>query len=177
MRVLPTSTVAETISIMRQAGQTRGWIVTSPVCKTNSKIITSHPIWEPLADVLRNPATFDYRLHEAVFISLGPRSNTLQTATLASTKRGAGAGGVRLWQYNDMWGVMRDGVRLSTGMCRKNALAALWHGGGKGVIASPYAPSDPKLHDKEWREKTFLDYGAFVTSLRGCYNTAEDVVR
>lgn len=108
-RVLPTSTIAETIKIMRQANQHRAWIITSP---TTKKIIASHPIFEPIADVLRDPATFDYRGHEAVFFQLGPRSETLQTATLASTKRGAGAGGVRLWQYSQLWDAVRDGVRL-----------------------------------------------------------------
>lgn len=43
------------------------------------------------------------------------------------------------------------------------------------MIASPFAPSDPQLLDRAWRIKVFEDYGAFVTSLRGCYNTAEDV--
>jgi glutamate dehydrogenase/leucine dehydrogenase len=57
-------------------------------------------------------------------------------------------------------------------MGRKNALAGLWWGGGKGVIAR--AAGD-RHRDPAYRRTLYEDYGRFVTSLRGVYVTAEDV--
>jgi glutamate dehydrogenase/leucine dehydrogenase len=57
-------------------------------------------------------------------------------------------------------------------MGRKNALAGLWWGGGKGVIAR--APGE-QHKDPAYRAKLFHEYGRFITSLRGAYVTAEDV--
>lgn len=62
------------------------------------------------------------------------------------------------------------GLRLSQGMGRKNALAGLYWGGGKGVIASVNSRLSP-----DRRRALFEDYGSFITSLDGCYVTAEDV--
>ena len=53
----------------------------------------------------------------------------------------------------------------------KSALAGLWAGGGKGVIASP---GREKISNAEIRRNIFLDYGDFLTSLNGCYVGAED---
>jgi len=64
-----------------------------------------------------------------------------------------------------------DGLRLSYGMGLKSALAGLWAGGGKGVIASP---GKDKINNSEFRRNIFLDYGDFLTSLNGCYIGAED---
>jgi glutamate dehydrogenase/leucine dehydrogenase len=56
-------------------------------------------------------------------------------------------------------------------MTRKNALAGLWWGGGKGIMVH-----DPELDksDPEIRATLYREYGTFITSLRGCYVTAED---
>ena len=64
---------------------------------------------------------------------------------------------------------MRDGLRLAQGMGRKSALAGLWWGGGKGLIAKHAASVQG-----ETRKALLDDYGAFLTSLRGCYIGAED---
>jgi len=61
---------------------------------------------------------------------------------------------------------------LAKGMTRKNALANLWWGGGKGIMA--YNPQYDKS-DKKIRESIYKDYGRFITSINGCYITAEDV--
>ncbi|MCA9522517.1 MAG: Glu/Leu/Phe/Val dehydrogenase, partial [Myxococcales bacterium] len=66
---------------------------------------------------------------------------------------------------------LRDGLRLSRGMTRKNALAGLWWGGGKGVIVRG---ADRAAHDTALRHAVYSDYGRFITSLRGVYVTAED---
>jgi len=67
---------------------------------------------------------------------------------------------------------VRDGMRLAIGMGRKSALAGLWAGGAKGVIAQP--PGD-RHQDPAYRHELFSDYAEFLTSLRGCYVAAEDV--
>lgn len=72
-------------------------------------------------------------------------------------------------QYDSIESYMRDGLRLAQGMGRKSALAGLWWGGGKGLIAMHAASVQG-----ERRKALLEDYGAFLTSLRGCYIGAED---
>jgi len=50
-------------------------------------------------------------------------------------------------------------------------LAALWWGGGKGVIARR---SGVDHLDASVRQAVYQDYGRFMSSIRGCYVTAED---
>lgn len=116
--------------------------------------------------------TRDYQQHQAVFLEIGEETGALCGAFLHRTRRGQGIGGVRLWSYDSVASFMEDGLRLSLGMGRKNALAGLWWGGGKGVIARP--PGQQHT-DPSYRVQLFHDYGRFITSLRGAYVTAEDV--
>jgi glutamate dehydrogenase/leucine dehydrogenase len=67
--------------------------------------------------------------------------------------------------------LLDDGLRLSRGMTRKNALAGLWWGGGKGILARTAGVGDDEM---PLRASLFREYGAFVSSLRGVYVTAED---
>ena len=126
-----------------------------------------------LNDVLNfcQPENRDYLNHEAFFMELGKRTDTLLGAFVWRTNRGQACGGIRLWEYNSIEEYLHDGLRLSYGMGLKSALAGLWAGGGKGVIA---APSSDKINDPEFRRNVFLDYGDFLTSLNGCYIGAED---
>jgi glutamate dehydrogenase/leucine dehydrogenase len=96
----------------------------------------------------------------------------LQGAFVHRTNRGQAAGGVRYWHYDTMEDYLRDGLRLAKGMTRKNALAGLWWGGGKGVMAE--RPDVDKL-DPGIRAEVYRDYGRLMTAIRGCYVTAEDV--
>eukprot|EP01084_Bolivina_argentea_P241938 406010_1 len=57
-------------------------------------------------------------------------------------------------------------------MGRKNALAGLWWGGGKGVI---WREDNHAYLDRHFRDVLFKEYGEFMTSLQGCYITAEDL--
>jgi leucine dehydrogenase len=114
----------------------------------------------------------DYQQHQAVFLEIGEETGALCGAFLHRTRRGQGIGGVRLWSYDTVASFMDDGLRLALGMGRKNALAGLWWGGGKGVIARP--PGQQHT-DPGYRARLFHDYGRFITSLRGAYVTAEDV--
>jgi glutamate dehydrogenase/leucine dehydrogenase len=135
-----------------------------------SGLVPSHPALEELARaVTRLP---DFAEHEGIFFEIGASTGALLTATLHKTVRGQGAGGVRHWPYAKIGDLVRDGLRLSRGMGRKNALAGLWWGGGKGVIAQT---TDERHRDAGYRRTLYEDYGRFVTSLRGAYVTAEDV--
>ncbi len=109
------------------------------------------------------------RGHEAVFLAVGPESGALFGAFLHATARGQAQGGLRRWPYPDLAAFLRDGLRLSWGMSRKNALAGLWWGGGKGLIAGSESPPDDHS-----RRILYREYGDFVSSLGGCYVTAED---
>jgi glutamate dehydrogenase/leucine dehydrogenase len=131
----------------------------------------SSPRLQRLADFLAGDRC-DVRGHEAVFLATGPGSGALFAAVVHGTCRGQAQGGLRHWPYEDVEGFLRDGLRLSAGMTRKNALARLWWGGGKGLIARP---PEAMTRDPEFRHALFREYGAFVSSLRGSYVTAEDV--
>lgn len=123
----------------------------------------------PLADEL-SASTRDFDSHEAIFLQVGERTRTLQGAFLHRTLRGQGAGGVRHWSYDTLGDMFSDGLRLAQGMGRKNALAGLWWGGGKGVIVRGASYREP-----DFRRQLYAEYGALISSLRGCYVTAEDV--
>jgi glutamate dehydrogenase/leucine dehydrogenase len=114
----------------------------------------------------------DFHQHEAVFMELGSRTGVLQVGVIHKSVRGQAAGGVRYWEYSTMMDFCKDALRLAQGMGRKNALAGLWWGGGKGIIARDSATQNK--NDPVFRRNMFLDYGSFITSLRGCYVTAED---
>ena len=114
----------------------------------------------------------DFHRHEGLFFAVGPETGALFGAFVHSTVRGQAAGGLRQWPYPTLESLIRDGLRLSLGMSRKNALAGLWWGGGKGIIARQ--PGN-RFRDPGYRRALYREYGAFTTSLRGVYITAEDV--
>jgi glutamate dehydrogenase/leucine dehydrogenase len=132
---------------------------------------SSHLQLQPLADFLQNDPR-DFSEHEGLFFQVAQGYDVILGAFIHRTCRGQAAGGVRFWTYDTVEDYLRDGLRLARGMTQKNALAGLWWGGGKGVIArNPAAdPDDPKMRSDIYRE-----YGLFISSLRGCYVTAEDV--
>ncbi len=139
--------------------------------KGSRSLLSSHPQLQPLADFVACD-TRDFMEHEGLFFQITQEHSTLQGAFVHSTRRGQAAGGVRYWHYDSMEEYLRDGLRLSKGMTRKNALAGLWWGGGKGVMAR-----QPGLDvtDLQVRAYLYQEYGRFISSLRGCYVTAEDV--
>lgn len=132
---------------------------------------TSHPLLQPLADFLRSDKR-DFMQHEGLFLQVTRQLDILQGAFVHKTVRGVGAGGLRFWHYETVEEFLRDGLRLSKGMTRKNALAGLWWGGGKGVMADN--PAVDK-RDPAVRQSIFKEYGELMSALRGCYVTAEDV--
>lgn len=136
-----------------------------------NRVMASHVLLQPLADWLHDDDR-DFAQHEGIFCQVSSRFDHIYGAFVHKTVRGQAQGGTRFWSYPTVEAYFRDGLRLALGMTRKNALAGLWWGGGKGVIARDphFDPTDP-----EARQFTFQEYGSFITSLRGCYVTAEDV--
>jgi glutamate dehydrogenase/leucine dehydrogenase len=149
---------------LRERGRRRVLLATAP-----SGELRVHPEGlVELAELLREPSS-GYQAHEAVFLEVGRRSGALLSAFVHTTCRGQAQGGLRCWSYDTLAELLRDGLRLSRAMGRKNALAGLWWGGGKGILAD-----EPDLGPTE-RRLRYREYGDFVSSLRGCYVTAEDV--
>ena len=129
----------------------------------------SHPEVAPLARLLAADRR-DFDRHEGIFVQLAPDTGALQGAFIHRTCRGQAAGGVRFWRYDTVEDFLRDGLRLARGMTHKNALAGLWWGGGKGVMVDEQAApaGSPR------RCRIYEEYGELLSSLRGCYVTAED---
>jgi leucine dehydrogenase len=134
-------------------------------------MISSHSRLQPIADFIHADKR-DFMKHEGLFFWITRRYDTLQGAFVHRTNRGQAAGGVRYWHYETLEDYIRDGLRLAKGMTRKNALAGLWWGGGKGVMA--HNPAVDKA-DPGIRASIYRAYGDLMTSIRGCYVTAEDV--
>lgn len=140
----------------------------------DGKITASHPLLQPIADYILSSPDFD--AHEGLFYQVGPSSKTLQSAVIHRTCRGSGSGGIRNWFYDTVEHMILDGLRLSKGMTHKNALAGLWWGGGKGVMARNSGTGLlPAVGIEASRKVVYEEYGEFISKLRGCYVTAEDV--
>ena len=135
------------------------------------KLESSHEVLNFLAEQI-NQDTRDFEEHEGMFFQLTEKYDVLQAAFVHRTKRGQAAGGVRFWQYDNLDDFFRDGMRLAKGMTHKNALAGLWWGGGKGVMAHNQRFDK---QNKEYRKYIYTEYGKLLTSIKGCYVTAEDV--
>lgn len=157
---------AQLAARLRAQGVTRAWLRFEAECGSYR---ASHPLLAELAEWLGGEP--DAARHEAVFLEVAPSADTLFTAFLHCTRRGQAQGGLRRRTYAHVHEMLRDGLRLSRAMTRKNALAGLWWGGGKGILADR-----PELErDRALRSALYREYGAFVSSLRGCYVTAEDL--
>jgi leucine dehydrogenase len=105
--------------------------------------------------------------HEAVHFVRDDESGLQAVIAIHSTVLGPAAGGCRLWSYDSREEAVQDALRLSEGMCYKNALAGLPLGGGKAVIMRPTGHFD--------RRALFQAFGRAVERLEGRYVTAEDV--
>ncbi len=154
-------------SALTDAGIRRAFLVWDAASGT---VRASHPQLDPLARMFAEDRR-DFDAHEGVFLEVAPDTGVLQAAFVHRTCRGQGSGGLRFWRYDTMEDFLRDGLRLARGMTLKNALAGIWWGGGKGVIAR----GTGRAEEPEARQRIFEEYGAFVSSLCGCYVTAEDV--
>jgi len=156
------------ISFLKEKGIKKFYFATD---EKKKKLVSSHEELKPIADYF-NADKRDYLLHEGMFFELSAKYDSLFGAFVHKTNRGQAAGGLRYWKYFTLEDFFRDGLRLSAGMTRKNSLAGLWWGGGKGIIL--HNP-EVDFYDKEIRKYLYQEYGRFVTALQGCYITAEDV--
>src|SRR5918996_1609049 len=75
-----------------------------------------------------------------------------------STALGPAAGGTRMKTYAHLRDALADGLRLSSSMTRKNAVAGLPLGGGKAVLSVPEIPNG------EARRSLLLRYADVVES-------------
>ncbi len=139
--------------------------------KKSKKVFCSHKELNEITNFF-NADKRDFNFHEGMFFKITEKYDTLQGAFIHRTNRGQAAGGVRYWSYDRMEDYFKDGMRLAKGMTHKNALAGLWWGGGKGVMAH-----NPQYRKKDKNVRTYLykEYGKLMSSLNGCYVTAEDV--
>ena len=106
---------------------------------------------------------------EEVSIRFDPPTSPWVFVCVYSTVLGPTAGGTRMKVYRDPSEALADGLRLSSAMTSKNAMAGLPLGGGKAVLAVPEIPTGPARRD------LLLRYADLVDSLHGTYRTACDM--
>ena len=158
----------EFISFLKQNNIQRFSLVLD---QSTNQVKVSDDRLQQLADFI-NADKRDFMQHEGMLFQVSEKHDVLFGAFIHKTNRGQASGGLRYWHYASMEDFLRDGMRLSKGMTRKNALANLWWGGGKGIMV--HNPKNNKS-DLKMREELYKDYGRFITSIKGCYITAEDV--
>lgn len=161
------------IEILKSSNIDFGYIV-----RQNEKLVVSNKALEPLKDLVTNLEAFDE--HEGIFLGFNPAFPTVFFAFVHNTNRGLSQGGLRFTGYgDDLSAVLNDGLRLSQGMSRKNAVSGLWWGGGKGVIPVTEELLDKTfggdINDRTKRDELFAAYGEFVAKLNGIYYTAADI--
>jgi leucine dehydrogenase len=106
---------------------------------------------------------------EEVAVRYDAAAETWMFVCVHSTRLGPAAGGTRMKVYATPGDALRDGLRLSGAMTRKDAVAGLPLGGGKAVLAVPELPTGRA------RRAVLLRYGDLVTALGGTYRTACDM--
>jgi leucine dehydrogenase len=167
-------TVKELHDLLKKEGIERAFIVFE-----NGEFTLSHQVLRPIRSFFE--LSQDFACHEGVFIGREDGLETLFLAFVHDTRRGLSQGGLRFKPYNSAAELFVDGLRLGRGMTRKNALAGLWWGGGKGIMpvtpAIAHAARRGQLDEQSavLRRRLFEAYGRFVASLGGIYYTAEDI--
>lgn len=167
MQAISQMTTSQLALFLKEQGIQRFYIITDQ----SGKIKGSHPFLNELIDDFNQ--SVDFEGHEGLFFQVSQHYDVIHGAFIHRTCRGQAQGGTRFWQYASFKDFLLDGIRLSKGMTHKNALAGLWWGGGKGVISRP-ANLD-LIKSEDFRREIFEEYGSFISSLKGCYITAEDV--
>ena len=160
--------IEQATSTLNAAGLRRAAIIGDP--DGGGVPTATHSQLNDICKTIASDPNFDN--HAACFFEIGERSGQLLSAFIHRTERGQAAGGIRHWSYERIGDLITDGLRLSRAMGQKCALAGLWWGGGKGVIAATATSRDGA---RSTRDELYRDYGRFLSGLRGCYVGAEDV--
>ncbi|MCP3956571.1 MAG: class I tRNA ligase family protein [bacterium] len=170
-RTVRRSSVEDFHDLLAEEGVNHAFLISE-----NGEITLSHPrLLKPVKAFFELSQDFDD--HEGVFIGREDGIPTLFFAFVHDTRRGLAQGGLRFNGYENLADILVDGLRLARGMTRKNALAGLWWGGGKGIVAITESIRTPEYltEGTEKRLELFRAYGRFIASLGGIYYTAEDV--
>lgn len=151
---------------MDAAGISRGYFVSDKV----KGLVASNVVFSSLAEAVS--AASDFANHEAILFMKDDETNCLFFVFIHNTVRGQAQGGTRLMSYETIGDAVSDGLRLSSAMTEKNAVAEIWWGGGKAIICPINGLEDVR---GEKRKTIFKNYGKFVASLNGAYVAAEDM--
>lgn len=106
---------------------------------------------------------------EEVVVRFDAPTGAWMFVAVHSTVLGPAVGGTRMRSYPSPEDALRDGLRLSSAMTSKMAMASMPCGGGKAVLAVPELPIG------DARRELLLRYGDLVESLHGTYRTACDM--
>lgn len=106
---------------------------------------------------------------EEVVVRFDAPTGAWMFVAVHSTVLGPAAGGTRMRSYPSPEDALLDGLRLSSAMTSKMAMASMPFGGGKAVLAVPEFPTG------DARRELLLRYGDLVESLHGTYRTACDM--
>jgi len=134
------------------------------------RLIASDPRYDWLAKHIEQMD--DYDRHEAVLFGFDNITGGLFIDAVHNSHRGQALGGCREDFYPTVETAVRDVLRLSRGMTRKNAISAIWYGGGKGILCRI---ADRDYADKLLRRAVYQSWGRFVAAQDGYYVTAEDM--
>lgn len=169
-RLVRNLNLPEFLARLEAAGVYRGYLLYE-----NGQFQLSHPqLLAPLQAFLE--LSQDFANHEGIFFGREDGLDAVFWAFVHDTRRGLAQGGLRFAPYQSLADVLVDGLRLSQGMTRKNALAGLNWGGGKGIMTLPRQFSHPSQFTASPERRAYFEaYGRFVASLGGIYYTAEDV--
>lgn len=170
MKTLLDRPPVELAAALLAEGTNRAWLSVEGRGR-DARVRASSPLLDALAGRLPE-ATPALDGHTAVFLEACPGGGALFGAFVHRVRRGQAQGGLRHRPYETLADFFHDGLRLSRGMSRKSALAGLWWGGGKGIIAR--SPDGESWREPDERRRLYRRYGHFVSSLRGCYVTAVD---
>src|SRR6188508_1635689 len=108
---------------------------------------------------------------EELVVRFDEATSTWMFIGVHSTALGPAMGGTRMKPYPSPDDAVRDVLRLSEAMSRKQAVAGLPYGGGKAVLAVPAVPD----RGSPERAAVIGRYAELVDSLHGTYVTAADM--
>ncbi|XP_076369569.1 uncharacterized protein LOC143256347 [Tachypleus tridentatus] len=95
--------------------------------ESERKVMVSHPEIQQVADWMTTANNSSmYKNHEGIFLQLGLRTGCLLGVFIWKTNRGQACGGIRMLEYHSMEKYLQEGLRLSTRLGIKSALAGLW---------------------------------------------------